>query len=127
DALMWHHHHSIYEDVLTAKRILFALESAGIPVFPDFKTGWHFDDKVAQKYLLEALGAPLVPSYVFYSQSDAIDWVLKTTFPKVFKLKGGAGATNVKLVRSRRRAIRLIKKSFRDGFPQFDRWNNLKE
>lgn len=56
DALMWHHHHGKYEDVLAAKPILFALEQAGVQVFPDFSTGWHFDDKVGQKYLLEAIG-----------------------------------------------------------------------
>lgn len=51
DAFMWHHHHGQFKDVLTAKRILFALEQAGVKVFPNFNTGWHFDDKVAQKYL----------------------------------------------------------------------------
>src|SRR5690625_3298555 len=48
DVLMWHHHHGHFKDVLAARKILFALEHAGIKVFPDFHTGWHFDDKVAQ-------------------------------------------------------------------------------
>ena len=97
DVLMWHHHHAHIKDVLTAKRILFALEHAGVKVFPDFKTGWHFDDKVAQKYLLEAIGAPLVPSYVFYDKQDSLNWAGSAVYPIVFKLKGGAGAANVKL------------------------------
>ncbi len=63
---MWRHHHAHYKDVLTAKRIIFTVESAGMKVFSDFKIGWHFDDKVAQKYLFEAIGGPLVPSYIFY-------------------------------------------------------------
>ncbi|MCU4520397.1 hypothetical protein KTI62_09430 [Acinetobacter schindleri] len=121
DALLWHHHHAQYKDVLTAKRILFALEHAGIKVFPDFKTGWHFDDKVAQKYLLEAIKAPLVPSYVFYDKQRALDWARQTEYPKVFKLKGGAGAANVKLVKSYSQAISLINKAFGRGFAQFDR------
>lgn len=36
DAFMWNHHHGPFKDVLTAKRILFALEHTGIKVFPDF-------------------------------------------------------------------------------------------
>src|SRR5690606_25188482 len=100
DGFMWHHHHGDFKDVLAAKKIHFALEHAGIKVFPDFKTAWHFDDKVAQKYLLEAIEAPLVPSYVFYDKKTALEWAEKTSYPKVFKLKGGAGATNVKLVKS---------------------------
>lgn len=127
DAFMWHHHHSHFKDVIAAKRILFALEHAGVKIFPDFKTGWHFDDKVAQKYLLEAINAPLVPSYVFYEKEQAIDWANHTSYPKVFKLKGGAGATNVKLIRTQTEALKLINKAFGQGFAQFDRLNNFKE
>lgn len=127
DAFMWHHHHGDFKDVLTARRILFALEHAGVKVFPDFNTGWHFDDKVAQKYLLEAIDAPLVPSYVFYDKQEALEWAKNTDFPKVWKLKGGAGAVNVKLVRSKKDAIKLINIAFGKGFSQFDRLGNLKE
>lgn len=127
DVFMWHHHHAKYKDVLTAKRILFALEHASIKVFPDFKTGWHFDDKVAQKYLLEAIGVPLVPSYVFYDREKALNWANSTVYPKVFKLKGGAGASNVKLVKSQSQAVELINQAFGQGFSQFDRIGYFKE
>ena len=124
---MWHHHHGNYKDVITAKSILYALEHAGVKVFPNFHTGWHFDDKVAQKYLLEAIDAPMIPSYVFYDKNEALDWAETTTYPKVFKLKGGAGAANVKLVRSNKEASKLINTAFGKGFSQFNRLGNLKE
>lgn len=127
DALMWHHHQSVYKDVIVTKKLLFALEHAGIKVFPNFHTGWHFDDKVAQKYLLEAIDAPLVPSYVFYDKKQALNWAESTIYPKVWKLKGGAGAANVKLVRSKKDAIKLINTAFGKGFSQFNRLGNLKE
>ncbi|MDF3028501.1 MAG: hypothetical protein K0S23_2808 [Fluviicola sp.] len=127
NALLWHHHHGDFKDVITAKKILFSLEHAGIKVFPDFKTSWHFDDKVAQKYLLEAIAAPLVPSFVFYDKQEALDWAEKTCYPKVFKLKGGAGSANVKLIRSRSQCFKLIHKAFGKGFRQFDSWEHLKE
>lgn len=127
DAFMWHHHHADFKDVIVAKKILFALEHAGIKVFPDFKTGWHFDDKVAQKYLLEAIDAPLVPSYVFYDKQQALGWAKETTYPKVFKLKGGAGASNVKLVKNFSQATDLINQAFGRGFSQFDRFGYFKE
>lgn len=127
DVFMWHHHHNKYKDTKLAKKLLFAIEHSGIKVFPDFKTNWHFDDKVAQKYLLEAIGAPLVPSYAFYDKKQAIVWAKQTNYPKVFKLKGGAGASNVKLVKSKSEALKLINKAFTTGFPQFDRLGYLKE
>lgn len=127
DAFMWHYHHSNYKDALFAKQLLFSLQQSGKKVFPDFNTTWHFDDKLGQKYLLESIGAPLVPSYVFYTKEEALNWINETTFPKVFKLRSGAGATNVKLVKSKKQAIKLINKAFRQGFSQLDRWGNLKE
>lgn len=127
DAFMWHHHHANYRDALFAKQLLYSLQMAGKKVFPDFNTCWYFDDKVGEKYMLEAIGAPLVPSYVFYSKKDALKWVEETTFPKVFKLRGGAGASNVKLVRSKSEAKSLINKAFGRGFSQFNRLGHLKD
>ncbi len=127
DAFMWHHYHADYRDVLFAKQLLYSLQMAGKVVFPDFNTGWHFDDKVGQKYLLEAIGAPLVPSYVFYTKKEALAWIGKTDFPKVFKLRGGAGAANVKLAHTKQEARKLVKKAFGKGFPQYSAIDNLKE
>lgn len=119
DVLMWHHKHYDYKDVLFAKQLLFSLEQAGKKVFPDFNTTWHFDDKVGQKYLLEAIHAPLVPSYVFYSKKEALSWIEQTQFPKVFKLRGGAGATNVFLVKNKQRAKQIVKEAFGKGIKTF--------
>lgn len=127
DAFMWHHHHGEIKDILFAKQLLASLQASGKVVFPDTNTGWHFDDKVAQKYLLESIGAPLVPSYVFYTKKDALEWIDRTSFPKVFKLRGGAGAVNVKLVINRREARRFVKKAFNRGFKPSDNWSLFKD
>lgn len=120
EALLWHHHHGNLKDVLASKPILSALEHGGIKVFPNHNTSWYFDDKVAQKYLLEAIEAPMVPSHVFYDKSVALDWAESTDYPKVFKLKGGAGSANVKLVKNKNECSQLINKAFGAGFKQFD-------
>lgn len=127
DIFMWHHYQASYKDVLFAKQLLFSLEMAGKRVFPDWRTVWHFDDKVGQKYLLEAIGAPFVPSYVFYTKKDAYEWISKVHFPKVFKLRGGAGSANVRLAHGRSEARRLVNKAFGSGFPQYNKWGTLKE
>jgi glutathione synthase/RimK-type ligase-like ATP-grasp enzyme len=127
DAFMWHHHHRDYRDVLFAKQLLYALEHSKKRTFPDYRTCWHFDDKVGQKYLLEAIGAPLVPSYVFYSRPDALKWIENVHFPKVFKLRSGAGSQSVRLVHSRREARKLIVRAFTRGFSHFDGLGDLRE
>ena len=121
DAFMWHFHQGNYRDMQFAKALILSLETKGIRCFPDSKTCWHFDNKVWEKYLLEAIGAPMVPSYVFYMKTEALRWARSTSFPKVFKLKGGAGASNVRLARTRKEAVELIKQCFGKGFKHY-RW-----
>ena len=119
DALMWHFDHTIAKDMLFAKQLILSLEASGVKTFPNSQSCWHFNDKVGQKYLLESVDAGLVPSYVFYSKKEALDWANKTNYPKVFKLRGGAGSENVKLIRSSYEARRIIGKAFGKGFRQY--------
>jgi len=125
--LMWHFNQSSPQDILFAKQLIYALETAGKNVFPDFYTAWHFDDKVGQKYLLESIGAPMVPTYVFYKKVDVLKWIEQTDFPKVFKLRRGAGSAHVKLALSKVEAKRLTRKAFGRGFSQYDKVANLKD
>ena len=127
DALMWHINHQNSKDVLFAKQLLYSVNAAGKRVFPDYNTAWHFDDKVGQKYLLEAIGAPLVPTWIMYNKKDALVWAEKNSFPKVFKLRGGAGSANVRLAKTKSEAVQLIEKAFGRGFSQYDSLRNLKE
>jgi glutathione synthase/RimK-type ligase-like ATP-grasp enzyme len=127
DALIWHHHEADWQEAQFAKPILHAIEQSGIKVYPNFKTDWHYDNKVAQKYLLEGIGAPLVPSFVFYNKQHALSWIKKSSFPIVFKLKGGAGSSNVKLVHNELQAKKIISKAFGRGFSVFNRIAHLKE
>ena len=126
-ALLWHHSHSDPRDILIARPILFALEHAGLTVFPDFRTAWHFDDKVGQKYLFEALDVPRLPTYVFVERAPALEWAATTDYPKVFKLRHGASSSSVLLVRDEGQARHLIRQSFGRGLPVYGAWNNFKE
>ena len=127
DVLMWHHFQNNQKALVAAKPILFALKQAGIKVFPNFNTNWHFDDKLGQKYLLEALGLPFVPSYVFLKKQEALKWINTTSYPIVFKLRGGAGSANVRLVHNPKEAKRLTRIAFGKGFSNYDALGSLKE
>jgi glutathione synthase/RimK-type ligase-like ATP-grasp enzyme len=116
DVLLWHWHQADTKAILFARQLLLSVENMGITVFPNTNTCWHFDDKVGQKYMLESIGAPLVPSYVFYDKKEAMDWIEKTNFPKVFKLRGGAGSTNVHLIKNQSDARKKCKIAFGKGF-----------
>ena len=115
---LWYIYHTEYKDMLFSKQLFFSLGLAGIKVFPDYYTSYYFDDKLGQKYVFECLDIPHIPTYVFYSKDEAINWVNRTSFPKVFKLRGGAGGRNVLLIKTRQKALDIIKKAFSCGLSQ---------
>jgi glutathione synthase/RimK-type ligase-like ATP-grasp enzyme len=121
DILLWSWNLSEFESLNFAKELIYSLEKMNKIVFPDFKTSFFYDNKIGQKYLLESIDAPFIKTYVFYKKKEAINWIEMTSFPKVFKLSGGAGALNVKLCKSKKEALKFTNIAFGKGFSQFDR------
>ncbi len=116
DALMWHWQHIDYKAQLFARALILSLDRINFPVYPNANSSWHFDDKLGQKYLLEAIDAPMVKSYAFYDKESAFKWIEETSFPKVFKLRNGAGAFNVQLIKSKSEAKKYANRVFGKGF-----------
>ncbi|MFK4002529.1 RimK family alpha-L-glutamate ligase [Qipengyuania sp. NPDC077563] len=115
-ALLWHWSHNDFAATIFARQLIASVQAMGLVVFPSIETCWHFDDKVGQKYLLEAVHAPFIPTSVFYDPSTALDWLKTAKMPLVWKLRGGAGSRNVHLVKTKRRARKIIQKSFQSGW-----------
>lgn len=114
-ALFWNFNPWRYEDLHFARHILKAAESLGLKVFPDETTRWHYDDKIAQKYILESIGAPIAPTYVFYDLSKALDWIDKAPMPLVGKLRRGAASNNVFLLKTKTEARAFCRRMFGPG------------
>lgn len=127
DGLLWNWPHTDLKAQQFARQLTYSLEEMGVKVFPDRRTCWHYDDKVGQKYLLESINAPLVPSYVFYNKKDALNWAKTTEYPKVFKTRNGAGSQNVRLIHSQKDAIKIIIKAFEKGIPGYDKFGMFRE
>ena len=116
DALLWHWDQLDYRALLFAKGLTKVLDRDDFVIYPNVNSSWHYDDKVGQKYLLESIDAPMVKSYVFYEKEKARDWIENTTFPKVFKLRSGAGSYNVFLIKDKKQALRYLNQAFGRGF-----------
>lgn len=116
NGFLWQFAHWVPEDILIARCVITAAEQMGLNVFPNTMTCWHFDDKVAQKYLLEAVDAPLAPTHVFYDKRKALQWLRQADYPLVAKLRRGAGSFNVRLLRSYRQALRYCTRMFGRGY-----------
>ena len=99
-----------------ARRLLPVIENElGLEVYPDQATCWHYDDKIAQYYLLTAAGIPMPKTWVWFERGQVLEWIRTATFPLVLKLWAGAGSTNVRLVRDVRKAEEWIERLFGQG------------
>lgn len=117
DAFMCHWAHNDYASFLAAKQMVSALTWTNIYTFPNLSTFWHYDDKIAQKYLLEAIGAPTPKTWIFYDHDRAINWLFNDAeYPIVFKLRRGSASTNVRLIHSKKEALIICDQAFRKGF-----------
>jgi glutathione synthase/RimK-type ligase-like ATP-grasp enzyme len=113
--VMWHLNHASSKEQTIAPYLLNCLEEMGISVFPNYATRQHFNDKIAQYTKMIAINAPMIPTYIYFDENEAKNALKSFEFPIVSKLKGGAGSTSVKLIKSKKEAQQLIEKMFNEG------------
>jgi glutathione synthase/RimK-type ligase-like ATP-grasp enzyme len=109
----WGHAYNERQKALTI--IPIVENEIGITCLPNMRTCWSYDDKIREYYLLKHYGFPVIPFWIFWDQKLALEWLKRTPLPVVFKLKGGAGSTNVILVDDKSLGKRLIRRMFRKG------------
>nr|WP_218917938.1 hypothetical protein [Draconibacterium orientale] len=116
DLLLWHIQNYVLQDMLFARSILQSAKQMGLKVFPDYNTSWHFDDKVAQMFLLQSIKAPIPNHWFFATKESCKKWInSEADFPVIAKLKCGAGSNNVKLLRTKSEALMYATKMFNGG------------
>lgn len=118
DVLLWHFGQYVWTDMLEARSILYSAKMLGLKVFPDFNDAWHFDDKIAEMYALQAVGAPIPKSQVYYNMNTLKQALAsgKIEFPIVAKLRTGSGSHNVKLIHSKPQLLRYARRMFGRGY-----------
>lgn len=116
DAVLWTMQNYVKADIMEARSILYSAKQMGLKIFPDYNTSWHFDDKIAETYLLQAVNAPLPKSWVFYLEDECVNFLEnEAKYPLVAKLRCGSGANNVVLLHNVKEAKKYAKAMFRDG------------
>lgn len=115
DGVMWRYGH-IYEHKIVAPRVLYCIEKLlNIPVFPNWTTAWHYDNKLSQTYLMRAYGIPTPRTWVFWNAQSALEWAKDAPYPLVYKLSTGAGSMSVVKIENYAQAKRYIDLNFKRG------------
>lgn len=113
--LMWRHGHNSADRQIARRLVPLVENTLGLSVYPDVRTCWTYDDKIAQHLVFQAIGTPTPLTKVFFKRSEAEAWVEQAIYPLVFKLWSGAGSSNVMLIESVLEAKRMIDQLFSRG------------
>lgn len=121
DGFMWRFDHKPVR-LAVAQRVMPVVElQMGLSVFPDSRTAWHYDDKIAQHYLLAAAEIPAPRTWVFWDRNEANELLnKKDAFPLVVKLACGASSRNVRVAHQGSDIAKLIGQAFGAGLFRMD-------
>lgn len=111
-----------------AKRVLPAIEHGmKMPVFPSWTSAWHFEDKIAQHYLMQAAGIPTPRTWVWWDRRAALAFCESAHYPLVAKLTSGYQSNNVRLLRSLAEARDLVDQMFGSGVTSLEQRGRLRK
>lgn len=114
DAFMWRPVRR--SEVALAKRVIPAIRrGVGIPTFPSPHVAGLTRDKIAQAYVLEALGLPVPRTQVCYDLDHCLDEIRDSEYPLVIKTPDGRGSEGVALLKNREEAESCVKQLFTNG------------
>jgi hypothetical protein len=97
------------------ERLLLMEEILGFKVYPSPQEFWSLDNKRRVRDWLTANEYPLVPTWCFFKEEEALDFAASTTYPVVFKTTRGSVSQGVRICRTRHDAERIVRQCFGRG------------
>jgi hypothetical protein len=120
DGFMWRFGYDALS-LMHARRLLPAIEHGmRMAVYPSARSVWHFEDKIAQRYLLEASGIPTARTWIWWSREEALEFCRSAEYPLVLKLATGYQSGNVRLLRNLDDARNALRRLFGPGVVSLD-------
>lgn len=84
----------------------------GKKCYPSAAQAMLYENKCLEAYLAEAWGLPFARTFISQSREDAVEMLGGVRFPLVSKINHSSGSMGVELVRTPRRALRIIRQAF---------------
>jgi len=113
--LMWRFSISPAERAIYSRLLPILEKEMHLNIFPNWKTMWHYDDKITQNYLLKAHNIPIPKTWVFWKAQEADEFCASSNYPMVLKLAGGASSVNVQLIENYQQAKKWINLLYSSG------------
>lgn len=97
---------------LYKEKILFIEHYLKKIVFPNYKTVWHYESKIAQSYLFKHFRIKTPLTFVSFNSCDTFNFLKSASLPLVLKESHGAGGSKVRLIKYRSQAQKISNDRF---------------
>lgn len=97
-------------------RLRVLVDDLGKVIFPSYQSLWLYESKTRIADWLSVHAVPHPRTWVFWDRDEAMRFAETAELPMMFKTDLGAASRGVELVRSRRRACRLVATCFGKGY-----------
>lgn len=114
--LVWPSASNSVEKTMWDERLRVLTDDMSRTLFPSYEALWLYESKRRMNDWLEVRDMPHPRTWVFFRQQAALKFAETAQLPVVFKTDLGSTAYGVEIVRSRRRALKLVGKCFGRGY-----------
>jgi glutathione synthase/RimK-type ligase-like ATP-grasp enzyme len=112
DAFVWRPIMGDPSNMALIRAILPLIESMGITCFPNAMMLWLYNDKIRETFFLRQHGYPMPATFISYDEQEAVAFAKQATYPIITKTHMGASSSGVKLLRTKRKALSLLRHVF---------------
>lgn len=103
-------------NVQISKDKLFFIENIlKIKVYPSFKDVWSYEDKSLEFFLFKEFGFEHIPSFYTNKYDEALNYIDRSSFPIISKELTSCSSNGVRLLKSKNKAKRFVKRVFGEG------------
>ncbi len=101
------------------ERLYIIKHVLGLPIYPAYEPLYIYENKRLLSYWLKANNIPHPKTYVFYDYNEASTFLNKTEYPVVAKANIGAAGSGVHILKSKKKAFKILDKTFKgNGLPR---------
>ena len=121
---IWNFTHNSSREILQGKSIIRILEAAGVKCFPSYNDCWTYNDKISQHLQFRSHKIKTPRTKIEYWPQLA---TANQELPVVAKLRGGAGSSTVRLIKTNRELNKYRNKAFLQGHESYPYWGFVNE
>lgn len=122
DIIVWRTPSNYSEQWEGKDKIEFIQNFLGKMTLPNKDSLWFYEDKIRQQWLFEINKLPAIKTFISYSFKEIEKYINENQFPIILKDKTSSSSSGVRLIKSRKKARKIVRKIFGNGYKLYENY-----